>query len=97
MVIKKFKRQKKCSECGRNISYWARSGLCRHCSQAIWAKKRKKKMKEDHICWDCGKKVEPVYPLRCEKCRKKNRENGKRRREKKYKEMEVEGKEETSI
>lgn len=86
-----MKRLKRCSRCGKNLSYRNVSGLCGSCLSITRAKKFREKRKKEHLCLDCGKKIKPtiIYPeglkskkivkyyVRCIKCREKNRSLGK--------------------
>lgn len=53
--------------------------LCRECQKKMSyerAKQYRTKLKNNHMCINCYRKVEPVtyYPVRCNKCRKKQKE-----------------------
>jgi len=99
--MKGSRRQKNCSECGRNIAHQNKSELCNSCYNIFWKKEKRNKQKKNHFCIACGKKVECIngkYLVRCNKCREKQRiYNAKRKREKEHKKVEDKGKQKTSI
>jgi len=66
-----------CKKCGNLLRIKNTSGLCRHCYGYIKNKERKVRLKKEHKCYDCSKKVEKkiIYHLRCDKCLSKNRKS----------------------
>lgn len=41
----RFKKQKKCSECGKNIASYNKTGLCQYHQKMLWNKKNKHKIR----------------------------------------------------
>lgn len=76
---------KKCIRCGRNIRTHNESSLCNGCYHLSRAVRNRSKKKLNKLCYDCGKKVNPIinypngekgpkeikYPTCCYKCRLK--------------------------
>lgn len=85
MPRNRSKRAKKCDVCGKILGGHNKTGLCSHHARIKSNKERRKKRKENHICIQCIKKIEPIilypagktippiihYPIRCYNCRKK--------------------------
>lgn len=87
MTGRRIKQANRCSEkeCNRPIRHWNKSGLCHNHYHAFQRKNYKQTLKEQHKCFNCWGKVEPIikypagdtippikkYPIRCYKCLQK--------------------------
>jgi hypothetical protein len=67
---------KKCKKCGKLLLSFNKIGYCLNhrylfekYKDAI--KKKRAERKAKHLCYDCGNKVEPIYPVRCKCCNHK--------------------------
>ena len=80
---RKIKQAKRCSVCGKGIRNHNQSGLCSHHNRLQSNLDRKKRRKNENLCVQCGKKIEPIiiypagktippiikHPTRCYDCR----------------------------
>ena len=78
-------KAKFCKKCGKGLSKWNKTGLCRTCYIIKKNREREKRLKEQKRCICCGKKIEPTYQLKCKRCRGKQREYIKRWKQKNQK------------
>lgn len=91
-MARKIKQANKCKKCGKILHERNKSGLCSHHYRMQLNNKIRKERKEEGLCVQCGKKVEPIIlyeagdtmspiiknPIRCYNCRKKQGEAHKR-------------------
>jgi len=72
-MISKF-----CKRCGKVLPKYNRTDFCRRCYFYTKNKEYIEKRKSDRLCIVCKKPIEPVYPIRCKECRKKQAEYSKK-------------------
>jgi hypothetical protein len=60
---------KKCLRCSKE--FLSNKDHCWKCNGYFQRLKTRKERKKKHLCYDCGKNVEPVYPVRCSCCNHK--------------------------
>jgi predicted RNA-binding Zn-ribbon protein involved in translation (DUF1610 family) len=63
---KELRTFKKCLRCNKEL--FLKNDYCPKCNQYIIRKRLTAERKAKHLCYDCGKKVKPVYPVRCSCC-----------------------------
>lgn len=63
-----------CKRCNKEFFTIDRNNaFCKRCKIYFANKKNQKFRKENHLCYDCGKKILPItyFPSRCEHCKQR--------------------------
>ena len=62
-----------CKDCGKefDIKFRKKRDSCRDCYIKSKRIELRKRCRDNHLCYNCMKKVEPKFPSRCNKCRNK--------------------------